>query len=133
MVFYFCKKITVVQNWVKMEPPKDSFISSIPELLSNSKEILNSSSRSEENHISFRKFLKHSKVKTNFKSKGSVVEWKLATRKSFEKFSYVGVPSSPHSISISFTCVSPLVWEHKSKPMCIKTKFLKNQQRRNAT
>ena len=72
------------------------FISSIPEWLSNSNETLNSSSRSEESHTSFRKFSKHSKVaKTNFKSKGSVVEWKLVARKSFEKFSYVGVPPIP--------------------------------------
>ena len=69
----------------------------------------------------------------NFKSKGSVVEWKLTVRKSFEKISYVGVPSSPHSIYVSFTCVSPLFWEHKSKPMWIKTKFLKKQRKRNAT
>ena len=39
-------------------PSKDSFISSILELLSNSKEILNSSSRSEENHTTFGNFLK---------------------------------------------------------------------------
>ena len=31
----------------------------------------------------------------NFKSRRSVVKWKLATRKGFEKISYVGVPSSP--------------------------------------
>ena len=41
-------------------------------------------------------FLKCSKVaKMNFKTKGSVIEWKLAARKSFEKFSCVRVPSSP--------------------------------------
>ena len=42
------------------------------------------SSRSKENH---KGFLKYSKVaKTNFKTKGLVVEWKLAAMKSFEKF-----------------------------------------------
>ena len=88
-------------------------------MLSNSNETLNSRSRSEESHTSFGIFLKkHSKVaKTNFKSKGSVAKYKLVARKSFEEFSYVGIPSSPHSISMSFTYVSPLVWEGKSKPM----------------
>ena len=58
MVFYFCKKISSGTG-LKRSPPKDSFISSILELLSNSKEILNSSSRSVENHTSFGIFFKN--------------------------------------------------------------------------
>ena len=60
----------------------------------------------------------------NFKTKGLVVEWKLAARKSFENFSYVGVPSIP----VSFTFVSPLVWEYKSKPMWIISNFWKTNK-----
>ena len=44
-------------------------------------------------------FLKYSEVvETNFKCKRSVVEWKLAARKSLEKISYVGVPPVPQLI-----------------------------------
>ena len=68
----------------KQNPLKDSFVYSITELLSNSNEILNSISRSEENHASFGNFLEILwSYWTNFKSKGLVLEWKLAAR-SFE-------------------------------------------------
>ena len=58
LLFYFCRMISDVQNRVKTEPPKDSFMSSILEWISNSNETLNSSSRSEKIHTSFGKFLK---------------------------------------------------------------------------
>ena len=59
MVFYFFKKdLGYPELDENGAPPKDSFISSIPEWLSNSNETSNSSSRSEESHRSFRNFLK---------------------------------------------------------------------------
>ena len=66
-------------------------------MLSNTNEILNSSSRSEENHIGFGNFSKkYSEVaETNFKAKGSMIEWKLAARKSFEKMIFCRVPPIP--------------------------------------
>ena len=56
MVFYFCKKISSGTG-LKRSPPKDSFISSILEWISNSNETLNSSSGSEESHTSFGEFV----------------------------------------------------------------------------
>ena len=83
--FIFTKRFWVSRTRWKQSPPKHLFISSILELLSNSNKILNSSSRSEENHTSFGFLFNYSKVsKMNFKVKGSVFEWKLAARKSFE-------------------------------------------------
>ena len=85
------------------------FISSIPKWLYNSNETLNSSSRSKESHTSFKKISKHSKVvKMNFKSKGSVAEWKLVARKSFENFSYVGVPPIPQLLLHELIQLVPL-------------------------
>ena len=55
----------------------------------------------------FEIFKKYSEVaEMNFKAKGSMVEWKLVAKKRFGKFSYVEVPSSPSSISVSFTYAS---------------------------
>ena len=60
LLFYFFQKSTrVSRTRRKRSPPKDSFISSISEWLSNSNETLISSSRSEESHTSFGKKFKN--------------------------------------------------------------------------
>ena len=50
LIIYFYKNILVVQNWVKTELLKDSFISSISELFFNSNKVLNSYLRCLQNH-----------------------------------------------------------------------------------
>ena len=57
-ILFFQKSSRVSKTRRKRSPSKDSFISSIPKWISNSNETLNSSSRSEESHTSFGKFLK---------------------------------------------------------------------------
>ena len=83
--------------------------------------------------MSFRKFSKHSKVaKTNFKSKGSVVEWKLVARKSFEKISYVGVPPIPqfllHKLIQSVPLFGTMKFGHAYQKLWKSRKLLKRNR-----
>ena len=46
-----------------------------------------------------------------------------------QRFFYVEVPSSPHSISINLTCVFSLAWDHKFKHMLRKKSFWKTKKK----
>ena len=62
IIIYFCKNISGVLNRVKTGPLKESFMSSILELIFNSNKVLNSCSRCLYYHKIIGKFLKTSYI-----------------------------------------------------------------------